>query len=479
MNFNIIPQYLGGFISLYLLSTLLLWGQGQSLSPTSDYVIIKDIQIDGNKRTLDRIILREMDIIPGDTIRRNELETRLIDNRNRIYNTNLFEKTELTLIEGDAVPLADLQIDIVERWYLFPVPIFELSDRNFNEWWVTYEHDLRRTEFGFSLNDYNSRGRNEVLSLLFQFGFTKKFGISYKIPNLGKDQSWGLHPKFDYNANPSIAYRSNDNQLNFYQHNKYVLRRWGTGININKRLDFYQTASLELSYFNNQVEDTIALMNKDYFLDGRTKQRYFFTKLSYRIDHRDIRNYPLTGFYFRTSVAKYGWGIFKDINMIALNLTYSHYFQLAKNTYAIANIKGKISLPDQQPWYNQKGLGYSGNLLRGYEYYVIDGQKWGLLRTAIKQTLFQREIKSPISIGGRLASIPVAIYLRLYGETGYVDDQYYYENNPLANSLLYSTGLGLDIVTFYDSVLVMEYSINRRKEHGFFLHFKMNYDARD
>jgi hypothetical protein len=44
-----------------------------------------------------------------------------------------------------------LLVDVNERWYTFPVPIFELSDRNFNEWWQNYNHDFRRVNYGLRL----------------------------------------------------------------------------------------------------------------------------------------------------------------------------------------------------------------------------------------------------------------------------------------------------------------------------------------
>ena len=47
-----------------------------------------------------------------------------------------------------------------------------------------------------------------------------------------------------------------------------------------------------------------------------------------------------------------------------------------------------------------------------------------------------------------------------------------YKTNVLPNTLLASTGVGVDLVAYYDQVFRFEYSINRFKQHGFFIHVK-------
>ncbi len=440
------------------------------------YVQIKDIQLSGNKKTVDFVILREMDLEVGDSLRVSEIEDRLQANQNRIYNSNLFEEVSCSSRYEGSDELI-IEVEVVERWYTFLLPIFELSDRNFNEWWVTYDHDLRRTEYGLRFYQYNVRGRDEVLSATVQFGFTKNINFSYKFPNLGKRKQWTITPGIARVLNTNIPYTTIDNQLAFYKHDSYVRRRWAATLNVDNRLDLHRTAKGEFSFFQNEIGDTIAAMNPDYFLDGKTSQKYFFAKFMYARDFRDIVNYPLRGSLLRISVAKYGLGIFNDLNFTSFTFNYSRYIPIAKKTFGLANFKAKLALPEVQPYFNQKALGYGGNHLRGYEYYVIDGQRFVMLRSSIRQEIFYRKIKNPVPIKGKLANIPLSIYLKAYGEAAYVQDDYYADNGPLANRWISSTGLGLDFVTFYDSVWTLEYSVNREGESGIFVHFLMNYDS--
>jgi hypothetical protein len=52
---------------------------------------------------------------------------------------------------------------------------------------------------------------------------------------------------------------------------------------------------------------------------------------------------------------------------------------------------------------------------------------------------------------------------------GYASDQQNYRTNPLANQLLWGTGLGIDFITYYDLVVRFEYTLNKQGEHGFFI----------
>ena len=54
---------------------------------------------------------------------------------------------------------------------------------------------------------------------------------------------------------------------------------------------------------------------------------------------------------------------------------------------------------------------------------------------------------------------------------GQVVDHQYSEMNSLNNTFLRSQGMSLDIVTYYDKLIRLEYSRNHLKEWGLFIHF--------
>jgi hypothetical protein len=51
-----------------------------------------------------------------------------------------------------------------------------------------------------------------------------------------------------------------------------------------------------------------------------------------------------------------------------------------------------------------------------------------------------------------------------------INNQNYF-NNSLPGEFLYSGGIGIDLVTYYDKIIKINYSFNKFGEGGFFLHF--------
>lgn len=442
------------------------------------YIVIKNINIKGNKVTKRPIILREMTFHSGDTVRLEELEKTFKQNRNNIYNTRLFNDVSLK-IEQLKENIADIIVNVEERWYIFPAPIFEIADRNFNEWWNTHNRDLKRTQYGMFLGIDNFRGRKERVKLLAQFGYTQKFDVSYSIPYIDKKRQIGLNPFVSFSNNREIYYTTQDNKQVFFSDNEKMMRsRFKAGINLTYRPNIHESHNGSITYFYNTIADTVAKINPDYFLNGQTTQQYVQFFYSFTDDHRDIAAYPRSGYFLRAQVAQLGVpAIFSDISITSLYASYTRYIPLGKRWFGIANARGKLSFPAIQPYFNQQGgMGYGSSSLRGYEYSVIDGQMFGLLRTAMRYELLNKKFKNNIIKARQFRTIPLAIYLKTYAETGYVRDAYYYETNPLTNVLLGSTGLGIDVLSVYDWLCSLEYSVNLQGQHGFFISFSLNYD---
>lgn len=443
-----------------------------------DYLVVGSIAIAGNKITKRPIILRELDFKEGDTIRVATIEERFKKNRNQVYNTRLFNEVVLK-IEGLKNHLVDVLIEVEERWYIFPAPIFEIADRNFNDWWNTHHRDLRRTHYGGFVEIQNFRGRKEKLKLLAQFGYTQKFNMGYDIPYIDKRRQWGINVSGSYSNNREIFYKDSLNRQVFFSVGENFMRtRLRAGVGVNHRPDIQHFHNFSIDYYYNTIADTVAQINHNYFLDGRTIQHYAQLSYTFTEDKRDIAVYPKKGHYFRANFTQLGFPIWGDkLNISALYATYTRYQPLGKHWFGVANVRGKVSLPLRQPYFNQQGnMGYGSSYLRGYEYEVISGQAFGMLRTAMRYQLFDRKFKNDFLKIRQLRTIPMALYLKTYAECGYVHDQYYYEQNPLTNTLLGSTGLGIDMITFYDWFFSLEYSLTLQRRAGFFVSFGLNFD---
>lgn len=442
---------------------------------TARYLQINRIFILGNKLTRDRIILRELSLHTGDIIYSVDLPEILEKDRKKLYNTRLFNTVEIRTIEliQDKV---DLLIDLDERWYTFPSPIFELSDRNFNEWWQNYNHDLRRVNYGLRLYQFNMRGRNETLRATMQFGFQRIFSIVYRIPYIDKKQKHGLVIDMDFQESKNLAYRTFDHKLEYLKSRDLLRETRGIGLTYTYRNSFYDIHAINVGYRESSIADTIMDLNSNYLGNENINQRVISLSYRFTSDHRDVFAYPLTGSYFLAEATKYGLGFGLDVNKTELILSYSRFVDLKKKFYFSNYSYGYWSSPENQP-YNQYGaLGYKKQLVRGYEVYVIEGPMYFLNKTTLKKQLFSHVYRWEAWPIEQFRHIPIAIYAKTYADFGFVKNYPGYTNNTrLTDRLLMGMGAGFDIVSSYDLVLRLEYTINHEGNHGFFFNVRKEF----
>ncbi|HNV30988.1 MAG TPA: POTRA domain-containing protein, partial [Cyclobacteriaceae bacterium] len=275
-------------------------------------VTVNRVIIIGNKKTRERIISRELSLKPGDTISMQRMDLILQKDQQRIYNLRLFNTVSVRWLEINS-GMADLLIEVNERWYLFPTLIFELSDRNFNEWWENYNHDISRINYGLRLTQFNFRGRNETLRFTAQFGFTRRFELSYRIPYIDRNQKHGLSFSFTYNEPKNLAYQTVDHQLEFQEGRETLKKGMGYGITYTFRKSFYESHSFSFGYADNTVSDSIAFLNSNYYSEGGNNQKYAAITYSFNSEHRDVIAYPLKGYQVTAFIQQAGLG-FGDVN---------------------------------------------------------------------------------------------------------------------------------------------------------------------
>lgn len=474
---------------MWLFAVLFGWlGQVQAPVSTGNVTVadtivhqtltINKVIILGNKVTRDRIILRELTLQPGDTISDRRIDEVLALDRNKIYNLRLFQTVTVRWITFDQ-PFIDLVVEVSERWYLFPSPILELADRNFNEWWENYDHDFRRVNYGMRLYQHNFRGRNEYLRLTAQFGFIRKFVLTYRIPNIGKSQKHGIWFDIDYGEPKNVAYATADHQLEFLKLQSTVKTTFGSQAVYTYRRSFYETHSFSLEYRKSSVIDSLVQLNPGYYYDGATSQRFKAISYTFNSEHRDVVAYPMNGYQFTAYASKIGLGFGDDVDMAEVNVTYAVHKDLGRN-FNISNFtSGYYSLPNKQPYSLYGALGYRRQFLRGYEVYVIEGPMFAMNKTTLKKRIFSKAWNLEAIPLEQFRYFPVSLYLKSYFDFGYVSNYQRYDdlqiNTRLSDRWLAGTGLGLDLVLAYDNVFRFEYTFTREKTSGFFFHVKKEF----
>lgn len=449
------------------------------LDTTRKFVQINRIFVVGNRITRDQIILRELTLKPGEIIYSSDL-TRILDlDKKKLINTRLFNTVEIKTLELEEKKI-DLVVDVNERWYTFPSPIFELADRNFNEWWENYDHDFRRVNYGLRLYQYNMRGRNETLRLLAQFGFQRKFELLYRFPYIDKRQKHGLSFDLGYLETKNLAARTIDHKYVYSRSDDILKSDRVAGLTYSYRRSFYKTHAAKIEYRRTHIADTVKNINP-IFIKGEGKNILEYTSFYYQFnaDHRDFLAYPLKGFHFAVDFRKTGLLPNDDVNKWEGSVLYSRYLDLKNNYYLSNNSVVYASTPDDLSYINFSALGLRKQFVRGYEIYVIEGPMYALNKTTLKKKIFSNTYHwndMPIE---QFRHIPLSIYLKTYFDMGMVKNYPDYENlqinNQLADKWIAGGGAGFDIVGSYDIVLRLEYSLNVEKEHGFFFHLKKEF----
>lgn len=444
-------------------------------------VIVRSVSLKGNYRTRDRIILREMTLHAGDTIHLGDLTSRIAWDQRNINNTNLFVTVDVSTVQvtpddSTQLGLLDLTVTMKERWYLIAYPVFDLADRNFNEWWYERGRDFRRVIYGGRLSYRNVTGNNDQLQVAIERGFLQRTIVSYSRPYIDKAQRIGMRVDLAYLTNKEIPYRTLGDKWVYVKDEQVLRERAYIGLLLTHRRGLYHYHSLDTRYTRNTIADTIAKLNPDYFLDGRTRQQFMSLSYSYRYDRRDNVAYPLQGTLFTGGAGVSGILPTDDFRFLDLAASLTKYWPLGKKFYAAATLRGRSTWPTRQPYFNLRGLGSSNDMVRGYELYVVDGQRTAIWRNSIRYQLFNTRKQLNWLHIRQFNTIPIAAYITAFGDAGYVRstvaEQY---QSQLANRLLLGTGMSLDVVTYYNFVVRFSGSINREGKGGFFFNLAQEF----
>ncbi|MFT6867555.1 MAG: outer membrane protein assembly factor BamA [Cyclobacteriaceae bacterium] len=440
-------------------------------------VVINNIYILGNVKTKKSIITRELSFNQGDTIRMHKLIGYRTEDRNKIYNTNLFNTVDLQILEIDTDHV-EILITLTERWYLYPGVIFRTSagDRNFTNWWRNEDHDLSRVNYGLRLSKFNLRGRDETLLLTAQFGFEKVLLLNYVIPYLDKNQKFGLIADIGYSEFKNIPYRTLDHTLRFILSEDIQRRSFGTGLSLSYRRSFYTRHYLSAGFRTSKISNNLATANPEYYSGGATSQSYLRLSYTYSRDYRDNNTYPLRGNLISATLGKSGLGVFNDFNRWYLLANYYQYLDLGKGFFLGTNIGANVSTKNV-PYSRYLGLGYDNYLVRGYELNVIEGYQMALFKSSLKKRIFRTSATIPEEFMPikQFQRWPMALYAKTFFDAAYVQNYpNYKENQRLSNKPIYSAGLGLDFVTIHDITIRLEQSYNAEGKFNFVLGFQQD-----
>jgi outer membrane protein assembly factor BamA len=436
-------------------------------SENDPIVRVRKISIEGNKVTKTSIIQREVTFKEGDYLSEGKINEQLLLTRSNIINTNLFLEVNVSHVI-DSTLTADFFITVKERWYWSILPHLTLADRSFNEWWYERGRDIRRVTFGVDVRHSNFSGNADQLAANVHFGFVPLYRLSYSKPYIDKKKRLGASAAVYYSSQRNLAYRTWEDKLDFIRTDETNFSRLGGAVEFRYRKKHNYFHTFHLGYSYNSISDSVVTINPEYFGEKHINKSLISMFYEYRIDYRDVRQYPLKGNFFVASVGQYiSVG---GLNQTNLNVRYNHYLPLSKKLFLELGVRGKASFPREQSYFLVSGLGYGGNVARGYELYVVDGQYFMLSKNTLKLKAFERKFNIDWIIKKKqFSTVPITVYPNIFLDYAYVRNFYpERSNSSLGNRNLLGVGAGIDVVTFYNVNLRAYYSLNQMLEKKLF-----------
>ncbi len=437
--------------------------------PPSAYYI-GQIAISGNKKTKEPIILREIPLRTGEKHSLSHIVNQFEKARRQLMNTTLFHSV-IVAARGFDEDTIHITIQVKERWYIFPVPHLEPIDRNLNQWLFEQKASLDRVNYGAKLLYNNVTGINDKLRFSVMGGYTRQLSLSYDRFYIDKALKWGAKVSLNLGKNREINYNTiNDKQVFLKNENVFVRNFFNTQLEVTYRRAIKTRHSFGIGYTYERVADSVAVLNPSYFNGGRKKIAFpeiFYNMVYYDVDYIP---YPTKGYAANITITKQGLN--QADNLWHLSAQGLGSWSLWPRTFFSLEVFGGVKLPFNQPYFNRRFLGYGDIELQGYEYYVIDGVAGGFTKATLSRQILNFRIRMPkIRKEQTVEYIPFKVFAKVYGNTGYVHNPQP-GDNYLSNKMLYSGGIGLDILTFYDMTLKLEWSFNQLGQNGLFLHRK-------
>ncbi|RPD46364.1 hypothetical protein DNI29_15305 [Hymenobacter sediminis] len=426
---------------------------------------VANILFVGNKITKETVLRAELDFREGDTLSATTLGKRLEANRRRLFNLQLFHQVLVQAVcrNGELTVLYSVQ----ERWYLFPVPIFSLADRNFRSW-LDRPDRWQRVDYGLHLVRRNFRGRNEQLLGNLQLGFNRKYELFYEAPGYGRRRRIGFGAGFSYYRSRALDYATvQDKLVNLRQEEGFPIERQYGSLGLRWRRTVQHLTALDVAYHRERISDSVLYYNPRYYLHG-PRREYVEVSLTSTLNQRNTFAYPLTGQYAQVGLSYRTFLTGGTPDILTLRGRYARYIALGGPFYYSVGAQAQVRLARAVSYADNRALGYE-TLVRGYDAYVIDGRHFGLLQQGVTyQLLDVGRLRIQGLRTAKFNTIPLVFYLNTFADIGYVRQPTLWPTNRLANRLLASSGVALHLVTYYDWVFTLEYARTREQQGGFF-----------
>jgi outer membrane protein insertion porin family len=403
------------------------------------YGIIDTVIITGNEKTRDYVIRDEMTLKPGSVATFDQIEY----DRNRIYSLGLFTRVDIDYFKLDSLRL--LYVDVRERWYIIPLPIFGFRDG-----------DPKKPYYGAGLLYNNFRGCNQRLYGSVVFGYDPSIDFSFYDPLIDREQN------LYFSLGLSSAKVRNRSDIEAALTGPFDERHYDINASLGKRFTLYETAGIDLGYH---------IVDVSVYRQGRTasssgRDSYLYGTVNYVYDSRDLKEYATSGHFTDLSITKYGFGD-ADLDFARYTADIRHYIPLPFNFSLAMRAYGSIVSGGLIPTYARAYLGYSERV-RGYFDTVSEGEDLAGATLELRYSLLKARtiIFTALPIPEEFSIWRFGISLALFADAG----RTWFRKDVLTlGSFASGYGAGIHFLLPYSYVMRVEYAFNEYFKGQFIL----------
>jgi len=428
----------GMSIRLYITVILLVALLPAAAHSSGSEVVVDNIVVSGNKITDKSVIIREMRHRVGEHF----MPELLAYERDRIYSLGLFNRVDIHHSVNE--DRATIFVDVHERWYIFPVPVFGVKDR-----------DWSKLYYGLGVVHYNFRGRNEKLWGGFALGYDPWISTLYSNPAIFGSEDLFLETQFIYTRteNRSVLY---EEELRNFKETRYIF-----DVTHGKRLSIFTTLAFSLGYRS---------INASEFIPGHIKSpggtdNYMIGSVAFKFDTRDIIEYPMYGTFLHAAVSKSGFGKshvdhFRTLLDARRFVPISDRLSIAGRVYT--SVAGGRSLPH----YSHMFIGYEEKI-RGHFRDIYEGENVFLSSLEARfRLLGPKYFEWKNALAPEFSMLRYGINLALFGDLGTT----WYRDEAIHNlKPVKGFGAGIHLLLPYSGVLRIEYAFDESFDGEFII----------
>ncbi len=417
-------------LSVFIFSfSLIAQSKGHEISDSS--FVVDKIEISGNERTKEFVILRELSFAVGDTVDSQIL----FFNRERVFSLAIFTKVEIKRKREEGKNIVSILIE--ESWHIFPVPFLHIREKT-----------LERTSYGISLKYKNFRGRNETIRATVSLGYDPFYSLQYENPLIipSADISFYFTGSLGtpINKSPTLedAYGSD-----FDFRTVMFNTMWGKRINKANSLFFI------LGY--SSIKAPTEKINS-YMASETANDKSLSTGLVYIFDSRNLRQYANSGFLLQLDYLHNGIGSKINYNSVALDIR--NYREIYKSLMIKGRLSARHTFGKKVPYYYYSRLGFD-YYTRGNRYLIREGNNRLLGSVELSYPILPEwnfAIDLPL-LPLSLTRTRIAVHLGLFADAATV-----FNNGDRINLNSFNSGYGVGLTFLFlpYSAFRIEYAFN-------------------